>query len=98
MYGLRYGTLPVVRDTGGLRDTVKDVNFKEKRGTGFKFRLKRPCYFLRAILRGIKAYKDKTLWQSLQKEAMNEDFSWEKSAKEYLKLYQTLLPPGDKMP
>ena len=93
MYGLRYGTLPVVRDTGGLRDTVKDVSFKEKRGTGFKFRLKRPCYFLRAILRGIKAYKDKTLWQSLQKQAMNEDFSWENSAKEYLKLYQTLLTP-----
>jgi len=96
MYGMRYGTLPVVRDTGGLKDTVKDVNLKEKRGTGFKFRLKKPCYFLRALLRGIKAYEDKTLWSALQKEAMEEDFSWEKSAKEYLKLYQTLLTPGDK--
>ncbi len=91
MYSLRYGTIPVVRDTGGLSDTVRQVDLHTGEGTGFKFRLKRPCYLLRAIRRGIKVYENRELWRKLQRQAMAEDFSWDRSARQYLGVYRKLL-------
>ncbi|RLA78900.1 MAG: starch synthase, partial [Deltaproteobacteria bacterium] len=90
MYSLRYGTLPVVRDTGGLADTVEQADPRTGRGTGFKFRLFRPAYLWRAIRRGLRAYATPDLWGRLQRQAMTKDFSWRRSAEQYLKLYRRL--------
>lgn len=100
MYALRYGTVPVVRDTGGLRDTVIQVDPKEGKGTGFKFRGKRPCFLLKAVKKALRAYQDKALWHQIQRNGMAEDFSWERSAKRYLEAYRRLLgsTPGDQEP
>lgn len=90
MVALRYGTIPVVRNTGGLKDTVKQVDLKTFRGTGFKFSVPKPCYFLKALLRAVKLYGSKRIWRKLQLQAMREDFSWRRQASYYLNLYEEL--------
>lgn len=91
MVALRYGTIPVVRNTGGLKDTVKHVDLRTFRGTGFKFSIPKPCYFLKALLKAIKLYSSKRIWKKLQLQAMREDFSWTRQASHYIKLYKELL-------
>lgn len=93
MYALRYGTVPVVRDTGGLRDTVRQVDPSSGTGTGFKFRGRRPCFLWRAIRRAMEAYRREDLWRRIQRQGMAEDFSWERSAEGYLEAYRRLLSP-----
>lgn len=90
MVALRYGTIPVVRNTGGLKDTVKGVDLKTFKGTGFKFSVPKPCYFLKALLRAVRVYGQKRIWRRLQLEAMKEDFSWRRQASHYLRLYEEL--------
>ncbi len=85
MFGQRYGTIPVARRTGGLVDTIEDGK------TGFLFKKYDSKSFLKAIKKCLKTFKTKRVWQKMIKRAMKKDFSWEKSAKEYLKLYQRLL-------
>ncbi len=91
MYSLNYGTIPIVRETGGLADTVKKFNEKTKEGNGFVFKKYSADELLSEIKRALKLYKDKETWNKLVKAAMKEDFSWHSSAKKYIELYKTIL-------
>jgi starch synthase len=86
MYSLRYGTLPIVRATGGLDDTVHDGDEDPARGTGFKFRDFSADAMVDAIGRALAAYVDRPRWAGMQRRAMAEDHSWDVSAREYVKV------------
>jgi starch synthase len=88
LYSLRYGTIPIVRGVGGLEDTITDYTKEPKRGTGFKFYDYTDKAMLDAIKRALKVYKNKDTWASLTRRCMDEDFSWQRSAKEYMGLYK----------
>jgi starch synthase len=91
MYSLRYGTVPVVRATGGLADTVVDYDSDPERGNGFSFRDYTPEALLGALGRAVKLYRsDPDSWRELQLRGMRADHSWDKSAREYLALYRRL--------
>ena len=90
LYSLRYGTVPIVRATGGLDDTIDDVD-DSQRGTGFKFQKYDGKDLLKAIHHAVKLYGDKAAWQKIQRNGMAKDFSWESSAKQYVALYRKLL-------
>lgn len=94
MFAMRYGTIPVVRFTGGLRDTVKEFNPETLEGNGFGFEEYNPDKLLEAVEKAIKIYENKTLWNQLMLNAMNTDCSWDKSAREYIKLYKHVLNSG----
>ncbi len=87
LYSLRYGTIPIVNKTGGLRDTVQD--WKPKSGTGFIFEPYAVDKLRVAIDRALKVYQNKPEWTSLVKRAMSQDFSWDQSAQKYIDLYQS---------
>ena len=91
MYSLRYGTIPVVRSTGGLADTVIDLDASPEQGNGFAFQDYNAGKMLDAITRAIRAYGDGDGWQELVRRAMGFDFSWERSAERYRELYQKAL-------
>ena len=88
MVAMRYGTLPIVRETGGLRDTVRDGGGEN--GNGFTFKTYNAHDMLGACNREKIAYDDKPRWKALQKTAMESDFSWNVSAELYLGLYREL--------
>jgi len=88
MYSLRYGTVPVVRAVGGLVDTVKPYNPKNGQGTGFLFADYQPGEMMRALGNALAAYPNKKLWSRLQTNGMKADFSWGRSAAEYVKMYR----------
>jgi len=81
LISLRYGTIPVVRKTGGLADTITDEN-------GFVFENADSNELLEAIKKALAVYKNKKAWSAMVKKAMEYDFSWGNSAKEYVKLYK----------
>lgn len=85
LYSLRYGTVPVVRSTGGLEDTVRD--WKEG-GTGFKFTEYSAKALVGKVKEALTVYSDKKAWAQLQRNGMSEDFSWERSAMKYMELYR----------
>jgi starch synthase len=85
MYSQRYGTPPIVHATGGLTDTVEDGV------TGFVFSPMTAEAFLASIRRALAAYRDKQAWSQIQRNGMTRDFSWKKSAEDYLALYRTVL-------
>ena len=95
MYSLRYGTVPLVRKTGGLADTVLDWDeFKirgDETGTGFTFSIYDGKELLKALKRAIKTFKNKNTWRKIQVNGMQRDYSWEHSGKEYLNLYNMAL-------
>ncbi|MCP4410558.1 MAG: glycogen synthase GlgA [Gammaproteobacteria bacterium] len=94
MYSLRYGTLPVVRMTGGLADTVIDTtpeSLSAGTATGFCFHETESQSMLSALSRAIELYQDKDTWRILQQRGMGQDFSWKQSAQQYRELYQGLL-------
>ena len=91
MMAMRYGTLPIVRETGGLKDTVTPYNKYTGEGNGFSFTNYNAHEMLYCIQRGLKVYKDKDMWSRLTKNAMETDNSWKKSAQEYIKAYQSIL-------
>jgi starch synthase len=91
IYSLKYGTVPIVRATGGLDDTIADFNPLSAAGNGFKFRDYTASCLLEAIQRALQAYRDRPLWENLMVRGMLADFSWERSASEYLKVYQETL-------
>ena len=86
---MRYGTLPIVRETGGLKDSITDCGDGE--GNGFTFKTYNAYDMLGAIYRGVEAYNDKKGWQVLVKRALECDMSWGKSANEYIRMYKSLL-------
>jgi len=88
MYSLRYGTVPVVHATGGLKDTVED-NI-----TGFVFHAPTPHGLWLAIERALAAYADKPAWKHIMQAGMTRDFSWERSAREYQRLYERAVAGG----
>ena len=85
---LRYGTLPIVRATGGLDDTVTDASDAGGRGTGFKFEDYTPEALVGAVRRALEAYRRPESWRTLQRRAMEKDYSWDVSAREYVKVYR----------
>jgi len=92
LISLRYGTIPIVNQVGGLKDTIKNIQIKNHRlkGNGFVFKQYDLQLFLQTIKKAIKYYQQKNLWQKIIAKAMQQNFSWEKSAKKYLKIYQKL--------
>lgn len=89
MVALRYGTLPIVRETGGLKDSVTDSGDGE--GNGFTFKTYDAYDMLGAIYRAVDAYNNKEYWPTLVERALRCDMSWGKSANEYIKMYKSLL-------
>ena len=84
---MRYGCVPLVRETGGLNDSVVDFDPRQNIGTGFKFKNYAQESFLVAVVRALETYKNKHVWNQLVKRAMSQDFSWEHVAEKYLDLY-----------
>ncbi len=91
MIALRYGTIPIVRETGGLKDTIVPYNKFTGEGNGFSFTDYNANDMLYVIREACKLYKDANTWEKLVKNGMNSDFSWKKSADKYVKLYESLL-------
>ena len=85
LYSLRYGTLPIVRAVGGLADTVRNNK------TGFVFEDYSPDALWAALQRALEAFKDARKWQTLQSTAMKEDYSWDRSAREYVRMYENVI-------
>jgi starch synthase len=90
MYSMRYGTVPVVRATGGLDDTVEDYTGNGK-GTGFKFEKYESKELMKVIQRALKVFQQPEEWKRLMRNGMMQDFSWENSARKYINLYKDLL-------
>ena len=87
MVALRYGTVPIVRATGGLKDSV----FEGEEGNGFVFEGYNPEELLKAIDRALRLYEDKKSWRNLRQRAFDSDYSWGKSANEYIKIYKEVI-------
>ncbi|OGZ34559.1 MAG: hypothetical protein A2Y98_01040 [Candidatus Portnoybacteria bacterium RBG_19FT_COMBO_36_7] len=85
MIAMRYGTVPIARAVGGLKDTIENMR------AGFLFEKYESREFLNAIEKALDAFKDKTRWKQIQTNGMKKDFSWEASAKVYLCLYKKLI-------
>jgi starch synthase len=90
MFSLKYGTVPVVRAVGGLKDTVEDFDPERGTGTGFVFGPYEPQALMAAIERALRVYSDKKAWTALRRRAMSMDFSWDRSAGAYDSLYEQL--------
>jgi starch synthase len=90
MIAMRYGCIPIARATGGLADTIVDVN-KTSESTGFLFREATPRALFNALWRALEFYQNQDEWRALQKRGMAQDFSWKRSALEYLKIYELLI-------
>lgn len=90
LIAMSYGTVPIVREIGGLKDTVKAYNPQTKEGFGFTFYDYSSSELIRAVQRAYEIFSNKNDWNSLIKCIMEEDLSWKKSAKEYLNLYKSI--------
>lgn len=89
MIALRYGSIPIIRETGGLRDSIFDSG--DGKGNGFTFASYNAHDMLHAMRRAVEGYQDKEGWQILVKRAMECDYSWGRSANEYIKMYKEIL-------
>ncbi len=95
MIALRYGAIPVVREVGGLADTVHDYDPRTDKGNGFTFRPYEATALYTAMVRGAENWKHRDTWRRLQIRGMTTDFSWERSAKQYVDVYyKALRTPG----
>lgn len=90
MIALRYGTVPLVRATGGLADTIHEFNPKTGKGTGFVFDDYSTSALLQALGRSLKAYQNQESWTALMRNTMTSDFSWAASARKYVEIYQAV--------
>jgi len=88
MYSLRYGTVPVVRAVGGLADTVQNFNPRTGEGTGFSFDDYSAQALLNTLRWALEIYQDRPTWQRIQRKGMTQDFSWDASARQYVKVYE----------
>ena len=92
MNAMRYGTVPVVHATGGLKDTVPSANEKGEDGLGFTFQSYNADDFMGALKRALNLYRvDPKAWKALQKRGMDQDFSWDKPAGKYMELFNRML-------
>ncbi len=91
MYSLKYGTVPIVRETGGLADTVVNFDPKTGKGNGFTFKEYKAAAMMEAIRRAVDTFDDKSVWRKIQQAGMQEDYSWQRSASEYMELYEKAL-------
>jgi len=91
MYSLVYGTIPIVRETGGLADTVFSFDEKTGEGNGFVFQKYESAALLKEVKRAVKLFEDQKNWHKIIKNGMKADFSWKSSAKKYIELYKTVL-------
>ena len=89
IYSLKYGTIPVVRATGGLDDTIDEQG--NSGGNGFKFWGYSPWALLDAIHRALSTFHNKKVWAEMMKRAMAQDFSWDKPAAEYVRVYERVI-------
>jgi len=90
IYSLKYGTVPIVSAVGGLFDTVEDLDEENDEGTGFIIETLSAKEIVKAVKRAVDYYKKTEQWTNLQKRIMEEDFSWEISAKRYLDIYNRI--------
>ena len=91
LISMRYGTIPIVRETGGLKDTVIDFEKDNKKGNGFTFSRSTNEALQEAINRATSYYFKNTIWKRIVFNAMSKDSSWDKAASEYIKLYERTL-------
>jgi starch synthase len=91
LYSLKYGTVPIVRQTGGLADTIQDYNPDTGEGTGFVFKNYDSDELLEAVKRALQVYQKREVWTKLMKNGMQKDFSWQASARKYENLYRIAL-------
>jgi starch synthase len=94
MYSLKYGTVPIVRAAGGLDDTIENFDSDAVRGNGFKFREYNSDRLLETIHEALLVYSKRDLWRALMLEGMRADYSWTRSARQYVELYQRLVGVG----
>ena len=87
LYSLRYGTVPIVRATGGLADPVEDFDPATRQGTGFVFRRYDAAALVATLRRALTALRQPTLWSEIRRAGMSRAFSWRKSAEAYDRLY-----------
>jgi starch synthase len=105
MYSLKYGTVPIVRATGGLDDSVEPFDLEHGTGTGFKFAEYSGAAMMYAVRQALHYYADERIWKRIQWNGMAKDFSWKGPAVEYLKVYEAAQalrgagqPPRNQMP
>ena len=91
LIAMRYGTIPIVRATGGLKDTVHPYDKFTKEGNGFLFDDYNAHEMMYALKRALRFYRSYSVWKQIVENAMRADYSWAESAKEYTKLYETLI-------
>jgi starch synthase len=91
LYSLKYGTIPIVRATGGLKDSVEEFDAIRGKGNGFTFQSYDGAAMLDAVDRALMIFHQKDSWLTLMRKAMTADHSWSRSAHEYLRLYEGLL-------
>ena len=94
IYSLKYGTVPVVRATGGLDDTIEPYAAAAGTGTGFKFQDYTAQALLETVRQALRAFQDREGWQRLMRNGMARDLSWDASAKEYVALYRKIVGRG----
>ncbi|HEY9051747.1 MAG TPA: glycogen synthase GlgA [Gammaproteobacteria bacterium] len=100
LYSLRYGTLPVVRNVGGLADSVvdaTDTNIKTKKANGFIIKEHSALSLIETIDHALSCYENRTEWKQLQLNAMTADYSWQHSAQQYLELYQAAIIDNEQL-
>ena len=90
MYSLRYGTPPIVRAVGGLDDTIENFDRGSRRGNGFKFYDYQAARLLEKVYEALLVYTDRDLWQTLMRNGMSADHSWQRAAEQYVQVYQWL--------
>lgn len=93
LYSLRYGTIPIVHAVGGLDDTIHNIDPVLQTGNGFKFHEYTPASLMQALQAALQLHRDQPAWIKTQQRIMQEDFSWERSAREYERLYQKVMNP-----
>jgi len=91
MYAMRYGTIPLARATGGLRDTITPFDPTTRQGAGFVFTEPTADALMEAVRAAASVFQDKEAWRQLQRNAMMRDFSWERSARRYVELYRQVI-------
>ena len=90
MYSMRYGTVPIVRATGGLDDTVQQFDPATNQGTGFKFGPHTVAAMLEKIREALYFYKQREVWETIQRNGMTTDNSWSAAVRKYIQLYEQI--------
>lgn len=91
LIAMSYGSAPIVRETGGLKDTVKPFDERNEEGNGFSFTNYDAREMLSTVKKAVNLYRDRRIWSRLMKNAVETDYSWQKPAREYLELYRRML-------